>query len=75
MVAYGETDVMNKLRMGIVDILLLSEDLPDEKIEEFEAAAKLAGTNIKIISTETREGVQLRDLGRAAAILRYEYHG
>ena len=74
MVSYGEADVMGKLKMGVVDILLLSEDLSDEKIEEFEAAAKPVGTNIRIISTQTREGVQLRDLGKAAAILRYEVH-
>ena len=74
MVAYGEADVMNKLKMGVVDTLLLSEDLPEEKIEEFEKAAQLVGTNIKIISTQTREGVQLRDFGKVAAILRYEIH-
>lgn len=74
MTAYGESDVMSKLRMGVVDILLLSEDLSDEKIEEFENAAKPVGTIVKIISTQTREGAQLRDLGKAAAILRYEVH-
>ncbi|MBI2541305.1 peptide chain release factor aRF-1 [Candidatus Woesearchaeota archaeon] len=74
MTAYGEADVMKKLAMGVVDILLLSEDLSDEKIEEFEKAAKPVGTSIRIISTQTREGVQLRDLGKAAAILRYEVH-
>ena len=74
MAAYGENDVMNKLKMGAVDTLLLSEDLPEDKIEEFENAAKPVGTNVRIISTQTREGVQLRDLGKAAAILRYEVH-
>ena len=74
MVSYGEADVMNKLKMGVVDTLLLSEDLSDDRIEEFEAAAKSVGTNVRIISTQTREGVQLRDLGKAAAILRYEVH-
>lgn len=74
MAAYGENDVMNKLKMGTVDILLLSEDLPDEKIEEFENAAKPVGSEVRIISTETREGAQLRDLGKVAAILRYEVH-
>lgn len=74
MVAYGEADVMNKLKMGVVDILLLSEDLGDEKIEEFDNAAKPFGTNVRIISTQTREGAQLRDLGKVAAILRYEVH-
>jgi len=74
MTAYGEKDVMSKLKIGAVDILLLSEDLPEDKIEEFENAAKPFGTNIRIISTQTREGVQLRDLGKAAAILRYGVH-
>lgn len=74
MASYGEIDVMNKLKMGVVDTLLLSEDLSEEKIEEFENAAKPVGTNIKIISTQTREGAQLRDLGKVAAILRYEVH-
>ncbi|MBI3027101.1 helix-turn-helix domain-containing protein [Candidatus Woesearchaeota archaeon] len=74
MVAYGESDVMKKLKMGVVDILILSEDLPDEKIEEFEATSKPVGTEIRIISTQTREGVQLRDLGKVAAILRYEVY-
>jgi len=74
MVAYGEADVMSKLQMGVVDIMLLSEDLSDDKIEEFENAAKPVGSTVKIISTQTREGVQLRDLGKVAAILRYEVH-
>ena len=74
MVAYGEADVMSKIKMGVVDKVLLSEDLSDEKIEEFENAAKPVGSEIRIISTQTREGAQLRDLGKAAAILRYEVH-
>lgn len=72
MVTYGEKESMNKLRMGATDILLLSEELEDEKIDEFEKEAKLVSTTVKIISTETREGVQLRELGKVAAILRYE---
>ncbi|MBI3035605.1 hypothetical protein HYY71_04745 [Candidatus Woesearchaeota archaeon] len=30
---------------------------------------------MRVISTQTREGAQLRDLGKVAAILRYEVHG
>jgi len=74
MVSYGEKEVMDKLKMGVADILLLSEDLPENKIEEFEEAAKPVGTNVRIISTQTREGAQLRELGKVAAILRYEVH-
>ena len=70
--SYGEKEVMRLLQIGAVDILLLSEKLDDEKIDEFEKEAKKTGTEVKIISTETREGVQLFDLGKVAAILRYE---
>lgn len=75
MVAYGELDTMDKLKMGVVDTLLLSEDMEDEKIEEFEKEASNVGSDVKIISIETREGVQLRDMGKVAAILRYEVVG
>ena len=71
-VSYGEKETMEKLKTGAVDTLLLSEELEEKKVEEFEAEAEKVGTTIKIISTETREGVQLRDLGKVAAILRYE---
>jgi peptide chain release factor subunit 1 len=71
-VSYGEKEVMENLKMGVVDTLLISEDLEDEKIEGYEREAKKVNTQVEIISTETREGVQLRDLGKVAAILRYE---
>lgn len=71
-VSYGEKEVMTNLKNGVVDVLLLSEELDDSVIEKFEAEAELVGTTVSIISTETREGVQLRDIGKIAAILRYE---
>jgi peptide chain release factor subunit 1 len=72
MVAYGKDHVRQMLEAGVVDTLLLSETLEDEAIEEFEKIAEKFSTNVRIISVETREGVQLRDLGKYAAILRYE---
>ena len=72
MVDYGEANVLDKLRSGMVDVLLLSEDLDDTKLDELESEAKSMGTTVEIISTETREGVQLREFGKIAAILRYE---
>ncbi|HSU72535.1 MAG TPA: peptide chain release factor aRF-1 [Candidatus Binatia bacterium] len=71
---YGEASTRKALEMGAVDTLLLSESLSDDKIDEFEAIAKNYSTTVKIISTETREGVQLRDLGKIASILRYAAH-
>jgi len=73
MVSYGEHQVMNALQMGAVDIILLSEVKSDD-LEKWEEEAKRFGTNIEVISVETREGVQLKEIGGYAAILRYPVH-
>jgi len=72
MVSYGVEEVMKNLKLGAADTILLSEKLDDKKLEEFENEAKKVGTEVKIISVETSEGVQLKDMGKVAAILRYE---
>ncbi len=72
MVSYGDAEVRKVLAMGAVEIVLLSESLDDSIIDEFEEIAKKYGTEVKLVSTETREGVQLREIGKIAAILRYE---
>lgn len=72
MVSYGQADVMRLVKGGVVDVVLLSEALESEIIGEFEEEARKFGTRVEIISTETREGAQLRDFGMIAAILRYE---
>jgi peptide chain release factor subunit 1 len=74
MVSYGPREVMSQIKNGVCDIALLSEALDEAVIEEYTAEAEKMGTTVMIISTETREGVQLRDLGKIAAILRYEIH-
>lgn len=71
-IAYGVIEVKKVLEMGVVDTLLLSEALEEKTIDELEAIAKQYKTDTKIISTETREGAQLRDIGKTGAILRYE---
>jgi len=71
-VSYGVEEVMKNLKMGAVKTLLISEIVEDKKIEEFEKEAEAVGTEVKIISTETREGTQLKEIGKVAAILRYE---
>jgi peptide chain release factor subunit 1 len=73
-VAYGDAEVKKYLEMSAVETVLLSEALEEAKIDEFEALAKPSSAEVKIISTETREGVQLRDIGKIAAILRYEQY-
>lgn len=68
-VAYGKEEVRKALEMGAVSKLLISENFDD--LEEFEELAVKYGSEVFVISVETKEGVQLRDLGRIAAILRY----
>jgi len=71
-VAYGEDDVKQKLTIGACETVLLSEANEEQVIDEFEELIKPSSAVVKIISTETREGVQLRDIGKIAAILRYD---
>jgi len=72
MVSYGKTEVEKALDNDSVETLLLSESLDDETIDYFSEKAEAKGADVKIISTETREGSQLADFGGVAAILRYE---
>ena len=44
----------------------------DDTIDKYEEKAAQFGTIVHIVSVETREGVQLRDIGKIAGILRYE---
>ena len=70
-VAYGVVNVRNALKMGAVEILLLSESLDDSIIEECEEVAQQFNTEVQIISIDTREGVQLKEIGGIGALLRY----
>lgn len=70
-VTYGKKEVTKALEMGAIDILLLSEDNPDEEIEELEEKTSQLGSDMKIISVDSREGKQLKDMGGIVAILRY----
>lgn len=69
--AYGEAEVRKALELGAVDTLLISENYPDAKMVEFEDLCKNSSATFQIISVDTKEGQQLRDLGGIAAILRY----
>src|SRR3989338_4393710 len=62
---YGPADVLKSLEYGAVDKLLLSESF--SKLEEYEEKANETGTNVFIISLDTKEGSQLKELGGVAA--------
>lgn len=71
MVTYGEESVRKALDINAVETLLISDDFPDDKTEEFVDKAEIAGGDVFIISKETREGQQFAGLGGVGAILRY----
>lgn len=70
-ITYGEKETLRALEMNAVDLLLLSDSLQEDHVFELEEKAKAGGSEVKIISTEIREGQQLKDLGGIAAILRF----
>ncbi len=70
-IVYGKEKTKRALEYGAVDILLLSEDLNEEDLTELENIADQKGTHIEIISIETKEGNQFKELGRMGAILRF----
>ncbi len=71
-VAYGKQEVKSYLTQGIVEDLLISETLDEDFISKLDDTAQQFSTKVHIISTETPEGVQLKDIGGIAAILRFD---
>jgi len=69
--AYGKANVKKAIEYGAVEILLISESLDNELIEEYIEAVEKFNSTYEIISIDTNEGVQLKELGGIAAILRY----
>jgi len=69
--SYGKKEVEKALEEGAVDILLISEELDDKYIEELEEKADSFGTKVEIVSVETKEGFQLKELGGVVAMLRF----
>ena len=59
------------LEMSAAKTILVSEEYDDEKLQELENLVESTGSELKIISVDTREGVQLKEMGGVAAILRF----
>lgn len=71
--AYGEEKVQTAIERGAVDKLLISKDIPKEKIAEFERKAMEMGSEVILISTETPEGEQFLSITKGlGAILRFQ---
>jgi peptide chain release factor subunit 1 len=72
LVAYGKNECLRLLKLGVVETILVSETAGDDAIEEIIKDAEGFSTDVEIISTETREGNQLKELGGFGVILRYD---
>lgn len=70
-VVYGENDTKNALNNGMVEILIISEDIEESLADELENIAAQFGTTTELVSTSTQEGKQFKSLGGVGAILRY----
>ena len=71
--AYGAADVKKALDYGAVETLLMSESF--DHTDTFLELADKTGAKVFFLSEEMKEGAQIRDLGKVAAILRFGVGG
>jgi peptide chain release factor subunit 1 len=66
-----EQDTRGALKYGAVETLFLSKDVEKALASELKNMAKSIGSKIEIISTDTEEGQQFKNLGGIGSILRF----
>ena len=69
---YKLEEVKKALGFGAVDVLLVSKAYDKEVVRDLKKIAKQMGTTVEIISTETEEGIQFKNLEGVGAVLRYK---
>jgi peptide chain release factor subunit 1 len=69
---YKEADVRKALQYGAVELLIVSKDYDKTLTREFLELAENAGSEVEIVSTETTEGEQFKNLSGVGAILRFK---
>ena len=62
MAAYGENEIKKALERGAVDTLIISKNLDSKLISDLTDAAENTGSKTEIVSLETEEGLQFRNL-------------
>ena len=70
--AYKEADVKKALQYGAADLILLTKEYDKKIAMEIKTSAENTGATVEMISTETEEGEQFKNLGGIGAILRYK---
>jgi peptide chain release factor subunit 1 len=71
LVFYKEKDVEKGLQYGAVDTLIISRDFDKKIAKDFIGLAENIGSNVEIVSSETTEGEQFKNLSGIGAILRF----
>lgn len=71
-VAYKKEDIEKAVKYKAVEMLLISKNYDKTEARRIVKEATESSTEIKIISTETAEGEQFKNLGGLGALLRYE---
>lgn len=66
--------IKKSLEMGAVEKLFVSEKIDRKILHELQQMAENTGAEIRLISTETEEGIQFYNLRGVGAILRYKVH-
>ena len=67
----GEEKTKHALNYGAVETLLISKEIDKKISKELIDIAKSTGSNVEIISTETEEGEQFKNLSGIGAVLRF----
>jgi len=70
-VAYGVEKVKKALQAGAVEHLLISTSADKDLIVEMEKHAKSIGAEVTLVSTQTEEGLQFKNIGGIGAFLRF----
>ena len=60
------------MKYGAVETLLLSKDTDKSTEKKLKESAENTGATVEIISTETEEGQQFKNIGGIGAILRFK---
>ena len=69
---YHEEEIKKALEYGAVEMLLLSKDFDKTRAKELKKSAENIDSVVEIISTETEEGLQFKNLSGVGAILRFK---
>jgi len=69
---YKEEDIKKAFEYGAVDLLVISKDYDKTITKELLKLAENIGSNVEIVSSETTEGEQFKNLSGIGALLRFK---